>query len=356
MHGIIKRQQYMTPNSTVRHRRLASLAAMMLGACVALAQGPNNSGTYYKPADGKSGKSLKTAMAEVIVDHSAISYSGLWKCFYTTDRRSDGKVWDMYSSATNYTMGGPQQGANYKKEGDSYNREHSMPKSWFNDARPMYTDLVHIVPTDGYVNNRRGNYPFGETNGEQYQSAGGFSKLGRSTTSGYSGTVFEPADEYKGDFARIYFYMVTCYEKRVATWQSDMLDGTAYPALSRWALDLLLRWAKEDPVSQKETERNEAVWELQGNRNPFVDYPGLEQYVWGDKTAVAFSYDHYDSDGPSAITEATGGRPATVCVYTIGGTMVRRDVDKSGALQGLPKGIYIISSGNRDGMEKSIVR
>lgn len=135
-----------------------------------------------------------------------------------------------------------------------------------------------------------------------------------------------------------------------------MLDGTAYPALSRWALDLLLRWAKEDPVSQKETERNEAVWELQGNRNPFVDYPGLEQYVWGDKTAVAFSYDHYDSDGPSAITEATGGRPATVCVYTIGGTMVRRDVDKAGALQGLPKGIYIISSGNRGGMEKSIVR
>lgn len=252
--------------------------------------------------------------------------------------------------------GRPQQGANYKKEGDSYNREHSMPKSWFNDARPMYTDLVHIVPTDGYVNNRRGNYPFGETNGEQYQSTGGFSKLGRSTTSGYSGTVFEPADEYKGDFARIYFYMVTCYEKRVATWQSDMLDGTAYPALSRWALDLLLRWAKEDPVSQKETERNEAVWELQGNRNPFVDYPGLEQYVWGDKTAVAFSYDHYDSDGPSAITEATGGRPATVCVYTIGGTMVRRDVDKAGALQGLPKGIYIISSGNRGGMVKSIVR
>lgn len=115
MHGIIKRQQYMTPNSTVRHRRLASLAAMMLGACVALAQGPNNSGTYYKPADGKSGKSLKTAMAEVIVDHSAISYSGLWKCFYTTDRRSDGKVWDMYSSATNYTMGGPQQGQTTRK-------------------------------------------------------------------------------------------------------------------------------------------------------------------------------------------------------------------------------------------------
>jgi len=243
---------------------------MMLGACVALAQGPNNSGTYYRPADGKSGKSLKTAMAEVIVDHSAISYSGLWKCFYTTDRRSDGKVWDMYSSATNYTMGGPQQGANYKKEGDSYNREHSMPKSWFNDARPMYTDLVHIVPTDGYVNNRRGNYPFGETNGEQYQSAGGFSKLGRSTTSGYSGTVFEPADEYKGDFARIYFYMVTCYEKRVATWQSDMLDGTAYPALSRWALDLLLRWAKEDPVGLqlRPLRQRRPVGHHRGHRRP----------------------------------------------------------------------------------------
>lgn len=346
----------MTSNTAKRYPRLASMAAMMLGTCVALAQGPNNTGTYYKPADKTSGKSLKTALAEVIGDHKSISYSGLWECFYTTDRRSDGKVWDMYSNATSYTMGGPQQGGNYKKEGDSYNREHSMPKSWFNDASPMYTDLMHIVPTDGYVNNRRGSYPFGETNGEKYQSAGGFSKLGRSTTSGYSGTVFEPADEYKGDFARIYFYMVTCYEKRVSTWQSDMLDGTAYPAFSHWALDMLLRWAKEDPVSEKETERNEAVWELQGNRNPYVDYPGLEQYVWGDKLTAVFSYDHYDSNGPSGIEDACDNRPTTVCVYTIGGTMVRRDVDKAGALQGLPKGIYIISSGSRAGVEKSIVR
>lgn len=346
----------MTSNTAKRYHRLASMAAMMLVTCVALAQGPNNSGTYYKPADKTSGKSLKTALAEVIGEHKSISYSGLWECFYTTDRRSDGKVWDMYSNATSYTMGGPQQGSNYKKEGDSYNREHSMPKSWFNDASPMYTDLMHIVPTDGYVNNRRGNYPFGETNGEKYQSAGGFSKLGRSTTSGYSGTVFEPADEYKGDFARIYFYMVTCYEKRVSTWQSDMLDGTAYPAFSHWALDMLLRWAKEDPVSEKETERNEAVWELQGNRNPYVDYPGLEQYVWGDKLTAVFSYDHYDSNGPSGIEDACDNRPTTVCVYTIGGTMVRRDVDKAGALQGLPKGIYIISSGSRAGVEKSIVR
>ena len=101
----------------------------------------------------------------------------------------------MYSNTTNFTIGGPEQGHNYSGEGDGYNREHSMPKSWFKEAAPMKSDLVHVVPTDGYVNNRRSNYPFGETNGETYKSNGGFSKLGKSTTAGYSGTVFEPADE-----------------------------------------------------------------------------------------------------------------------------------------------------------------
>lgn len=326
------------------YRGTAILAGMMITVCHAFAQGPNNSGTYYESADGTTGSRLKTAMANIIKDHTAISYDGLWDCFYTTDRRSDGKVWDMYSNTTNYTLGGPEQGRNYKKEGDSYNREHSMPKSWFNDARPMYTDLVHIVPTDGYVNNRRGNYPFGETEGEKYKSNNGFCKLGTSTTQGYTGIVFEPADEYKGDFARIYFYMVTCYESSVSTWNSDMLDGTAYPALSKWALDMLLRWAKDDPVSEKENERNEAVWQLQHNRNPYVDYPGLEQLVWGDKQSQAFSYDNYDQNTPAGIEDATQAKTATVCVYTISGTAIHNNVERGKALTGLPKGLYIIGT------------
>lgn len=252
---------------------------------------------YYASSKGKKGKALKTALFQIIGDHTVRSYSQLWEDFKKTDVRPDGKIWDMYSNTTNYTPGGPEQGRNYTGEGDSYNREHSFPKSWFSDASPMYTDLYHLYPTDGYVNNRRSNYPFGETKGETYQSEGGFSKLGKSTTSGYSGTVFEPADEYKGDFARTYFYMATAYENQIASWSSPMLDGNSYPAYAPWAIAMLLRWANDDPVSEKERTRAEAVYEIQGNRNPYIDFPGLEQLVWGNRTDVAFDPDNYASTG-----------------------------------------------------------
>lgn len=261
--------------------------------CLALslqAQAPSG---YYSAAKGKKGASLKTALFGIVADHTQRTYSDLWEDFKTTDVRSNGKIWDMYSSITSYEPGGSAQGANYSGEGDSYNREHSFPKSWFNDEYPMYTDLFHLYPTDGYVNNRRSNYPFGETDGETYQSAGGFSKVGSSTLSDYSGTVFEPADEYKGDFARTYFYMATAYEDKVASWSSPMLAGNKYPAYADWALTMLLRWAKEDPVSAKETARNNAVYGIQKNRNPFIDFPGLEQYVWGSYANTAFDPENY---------------------------------------------------------------
>ena len=279
-------------------KRQFSLLSLLILVAQLFAQGPNNSGIYYKNASGQKGKALKTALFKIISTHKQLSYDALWTAFKTTDRREDGKVWDMYSGTSNFTFGTDQAG-NYSKEGDVYNREHSFPKSWFNNATPMYTDLVHLVPTDGYVNGKRSNYPFGETQGDKYKSNNGFSKLGTCTYPGYTGTVFEPNDEYKGDFARIYFYMATCYEDKIASWKSDMLDGTAYPAYKKWVVSMLLKWAKEDPVSQKEIDRNNAVYECQKNRNPYVDYPGLEQYVWGDSTDVAFSYDNYNGTTPT---------------------------------------------------------
>ena len=313
--------------------------AMVIFAVCSWAQGPNNSGSYYSNADGKKGSALKTALAGIIRSHTTKSYDSLWDYFKTTDKRADGKVWDMYSGTSNFTFGKDQAG-NYKVEGDKYNREHSFPKSWFGDKSPMNTDLMHIVPTDGKVNGIRSNYPFGETKGEKYTSNKGFSKLGKNTTSGYSGIVFEPNDEYKGDFARIYFYMVTCYENNVSSWKSDMLSGNKYPAFKDWALDLLLKWAKDDPVSQKEIDRNNAVYGIQKNRNPFVDYPGLEQYVWGDKMSVAFSYDNYDK--PTVIELPTEEIPSYVDVYTISGTKVRSKVNRQNATDGLQHGIYVV--------------
>ncbi len=268
------------------------------------AQGPNNSGTYYQAANGKQGAALKTALCEIIYNHTERTYGDLWTDFQTTDVRDDGKVWDMYSGISNFTFVTDQdRGSGGNKEGEYYNREHSFPNSWFGGKiQPMYTDLHHMYPTDKLVNNKRGNNPFGETEGETFTSANGFSKLGRCTYPGYSGIVFEPNDEYKGDFARTYFYMATCYEEKLPDWYASYadvkptLDGNKYPGLSSWQLEMLMKWSAADPVSEKETNRNNAVYDIQHNRNPFIDYPGLEQLIWGDKTDVAFNYEE-DASG-----------------------------------------------------------
>jgi len=287
-----------TKNSIMKRSFSLIVAAMV--AMLVNAVAPNGSGTYYQNANGMNGAALKTALCDIIYNRTEKSYNYLWTAFRTTDKTSDGMVWDMYSDMTNYEFGGPAQGANYSKEGDSYNREHSFPKSWFGgEVMPMYTDLHHMYPTDGFVNNKRGNYPFGETNGNSYKSHNDFSKLGSCTYPGYTGTVFEPADEYKGDFARTYFYMVTCYEEKLHDWYSKnsesraTIDGSKYPGFQTWQLNMLLEWAAADQVSDKETARNNAVAGIQGNRNPFIDYPGLEQYIWGSKKDDTFSYNNY---------------------------------------------------------------
>ena len=193
------------------------------------------------------------------------------------------------------------RGSGGNQEGQYYNREHSFPNSWFGGkVQPMYTDLHHVYPTDKFVNNKRGNNPLGETEGETFTSANGFSKLGRCTYPGYDGIVFEPNDEYKGDFARAYFYMVTCYEEKLPDWYVNYseviptLDGNMYPGFSNLQLEMLMKWAVQDPVSQKEITRNNAVYDIQHNRNPFIDYPGLEQYIWGNMMDVDFQYDTSD--------------------------------------------------------------
>lgn len=318
---------------------------MLLAAVGQLwAQGPNGSGTYYRNANGAQGAALKTALCNIIRTGTVTrSYSNLWQDFKKTDLRQDGKIWDMYSGVTSFTPGTDQDGGQHPYEGYSYNREHSFPKSWFGgNIEPMYTDLFHLYPTDSYVNEQRGNYPFGENNGERYTSSGGFSKLGRSTTSGYSGIVFEPADEYKGDFARTYLYMVTRYEPEVSTWDSQMLAGNKYPALASWALKMLLRWSANDPVSPKEINRNKAVYGIQRNRNPFIDYPGIEQLIWGDKQTLPFSYDHYEESlGIQYV--AMPSQSSTPATYDLQG----RRLSTTATLQ---QGLYV-----RDG-RKIIVR
>jgi len=236
---------------------------------------------YYSTAQNKTGQELMEALYNTIKGHTELSYTGLWSAFYETDVRDDGKVWDMYSSCS-FTFGDDQDtGSGGTTECEFYNREHSFPRSWFGGAlAPMNTDLFHIYPTDKKVNSVRADYPYGNVASASYTSSNG-SKLGSSATNGYSGTVFEPIDDYKGDFARSYFYMVTRYYNLASTWNCEMLNGTQHPAFTSWALNLLLEWHQSDPISLKEIERNNLVFaNYQNNRNPFIDQPNYTQKVW----------------------------------------------------------------------------
>lgn len=272
------------------------LCVLTIWSTAALAQAPHNTGTYYRTAHGKHGEALKTAFYNIIKNPSVLTYNDLWEAYKVSDIRmvdGDSTIWDMYSAITRYAPDCPHKNS---YEGSGTNREHSFPKSWFGSIKPAYSDVVHVIPTDGYINNMRSDLPYGETDSPTKGSQGidgakYYSKVGPCSVEGYTKNVFEPDDEYKGDLARIYFYMATCYEPLIATWTSDMLGGTGYQPFSSWALPMLMKWSANDPVSEKEVSRNAAIWQLQGNRNPFVDYPGLEEYLWGDLVDKGFSYD-----------------------------------------------------------------
>ncbi len=257
------------------------LFALIFISTTAFSQIPSG---YYDDADGLTGTTLRQALHDIIDNHNSQSYSSLWYHLEDTDKKSNGKVWDMYSDVPGgtppyeFTFGSDQCG-NYQNEGDCYNREHSWPKSWFNDGYPMYTDLFHLVPTDGYVNGQRSNYPYGETRDPFWESMNG-SKVGQSSFSNMNGTVFEPIDAYKGDFARNYFYMVTRYYNEDNGWDSnELVDGAN---LTNVGLALLKKWHEQDPVSQKEIDRNNAVYDIQNNRNPFIDHPEYVDDIWGN--------------------------------------------------------------------------
>lgn len=321
----------------LRYLKGAVLALALASTAVAFAAEPAG---YYSTCENKSGAALLSALCKKVRDHTVVSYNGLWSLYKTSDVYSDGTIWDMYSTKhwkPNTTCG------NYTKVGDCYNREHSFPKSWFNDAKPMYSDAFHLYPTDGKVNNQRSNYPYGEcANGTTLPSSGSVKALGRlgsCTFPGYSGTVFEPDDQYKGDFARSYFYMAAAYNDKIAGWNSKMLAGNNYPAFSSWAINLLLKWHREDPVSQKELDRQEVVYGAQHNRNPFIDHPELAEYIWGNKKGQNWST---NISADPAFLLPTDGSTIDFGVTAVGLTRTKAVTVKA---EGLKEAISVSVSG-----------
>lgn len=242
---------------------------------------------YYDAAEGKNGYELKTELFFIIDNHNDRGYNALWELYPIADKRADGFLWDIYSNC-DLTFGTDQDnGSGGTSFCEKYNREHTFPQSWFNSASTPRADAHMVLPTDKKMNSERGNFPYGETNGSEISiENGNGAKKGSNILSGYSGTVFEPADQYKGDIARIYFYMATRYESDIDAWETNssesdvVLNGTENQVFENWVLAMLLNWHQNDPVSQKEIDRNNAVYNHQGNRNPFVDHPEWVSCIW----------------------------------------------------------------------------
>lgn len=273
------------------------VAAVLLLSCLSL----DAQQSYYSLIEGvKGGETLKNALYKLIDKKQTVDYgsgaSRTWGAFYTTDAIIEGdrrRVADMYSGNARYFG---SKGASV----DGMNIEHSVAKSWWggteNDA---YRDLHHLNPSDQEANNRKSNYPMAKLKSVSWTN--GIMNVGKAEIAGASQNAFEPADEYKGDFARTYLYMFTCYQnlKWKYTWM--VYESSTYPTIKPWAVDLLLKWHHDDPVSQKEIQRNNAVYAIQGNRNPFVDYPRLADFVWGD--SVDYTFHLY-----GAVEDGTGNQ------------------------------------------------
>lgn len=261
---------------------------------------------YYNQMDGKKKEELKSAVKQCVQNHQTLVYSqlpGYWQYTDVYPELVDGckRWWDMYSDE----MCLIRQGQSAFQSFSSYRmqREHSVPKSWWKrngdvEYTPAYSDLWNLYPSNGAANQAKLNYSFGPCQTATFDN--GVSKVG-SPKNGYGGgssRVFEPADEYKGDFARSMFYMACVYPD--INWVINyMFRKESYPTLTNWAMNMLLQWAREDKVSQKEIDRNNLVEQYQGNRNPFVDFPELAEYIWGVRTNETFIIADQESTDPT---------------------------------------------------------
>ena len=257
---------------------------------------------YYDAAAGKTCDVLKTALFNIIkptVANPDPTYKGILGSMTLTDSRINDNgtkfiLWDQYSDNPagpepyEFTFGSPYQdrGLLGNNEGERYNREHTFPQGWFGgQVDPMYSDLFIVYPADKKMNGIRANSPYGQVGSASFTSLNG-SKSGNNISSPlFTNTVFEPINEYKGDVARANLYVATAYEDKISAWQGnvnadDVLDGTAYPAFDTWYIQLLYQWHVLDPVSAKEIARNNNVYMIQGNRNPYIDHPEYVALVW----------------------------------------------------------------------------
>lgn len=295
-------------------RHITLLGALVFSLALMAEAIPAN---YYDAIDGKQDSVLKSQLSLIVrggdrYDYGVNTYHtssnppewekgdlkayGTWQALPSTDMHPDGIVWDMYSHCVRYYP---------NKLGDSgcsLNIEHCLPKSWWGgDVNDAYKDLYHLNPSDQRANGQKSNYPPGHVvKGDKFDN--GSFRMDSKNKSQYGFICFEPEAEYQGDFARAYFYIATAYED--FTWASGTtpfdaalaMDNDSYLEFKPWLIQVLLDWHRADPVSDKEICRADQISSIQHNRNPFIDYPELVEYIWGNKKGQAVNLDSLECE------------------------------------------------------------
>jgi endonuclease I len=368
---------------------------LLLSAIFGFAQIPSG---YYNTATG-TGYTLKTNLKKIIdnvndglvLEHIATDqgYDAFDAFTAVNDLdiyyENDGTILDVYSENPiasdpyNYTPVANECG-NYDSEADCYNKEHIIPQSIFSQNAPMRGDGHHLLPTDGRVNGFRSNFPFGYV-GTNLVSQSGItnptlngSKLGNNINtglfSGYSGTVFEPIDSFKGDIARIYFYFITRYESQVSGWTYPMFNGTSNQVLTDTFLYTMLDWHLNDPVSQKEIDRNNDLYTYQNNRNPYIDNPNYVCQIWPTQCAALSSETFLADSAVSIYPNPTNTNEVEIfttesitklSLVNINGQIIK-DIENpifnqnSYKLSNLPQGFYFLQISAENGsLTKKII-
>ena len=345
----------------------------ILSVVVGFAQIPTG---YYNTATG-TGYTLKTQLFNIINNHTDLSYAGLWVTYETSDRdvftgmgyENDNTIYDMYTENPTGSTGecgfiyatDQDTGSGGTSECDVYNREHIVPQSIFSQASPMRNDAHFIPPTDKKVNGDRGDNPHGIVATVSSTTNNG-GKHGSSAITGYSGQVFEPNNAFKGDIARMYFYFATRYEDQLTAWSYPMFNGTSNQVFTTPFLNMLLSWHINDPVSQFEITRNNAIYARQNNRNPYIDHPEYICQIWSTQCALLSTasfdalanvsiYPNPTNDHRINITSET--ELNEIQLININGQVIQlikdpTHVQDTYTLENLPQGFYFVKLSSAD--------
>ena len=246
---------------------------------------------YASSLNGLKKEQLKAALHKLMDKKNVLPYGGggkgTWWGFWYTDRNPQtNECYNRYSDKKFFF-----ESTNTGRAIGGMNIEHSFPKSWWgghkNDA---WCDLYNLYPSDSKANSSKSNYVMGVVVNVKENAGEGYDKVGTGYADGKLVNMWEPGDRFKGEFSRSYMYMATTYQNLSFTSEgAKQLQTGAYPTLRKWSSDLFRQWSKNDRVDEMEIKRNEAVYKIQNNRNLFIDYPNLAEYVWGDSMDVEFN-------------------------------------------------------------------